>query len=61
MMRLKNFINKEAYGGLLLIFISELAFKVEEHKQIEKVGVITTLFISATIGMIWLRRRSKKL
>ena len=36
MMRLKNFINKEAYGGLLLIFISELAFKVEDISKLRK-------------------------
>lgn len=47
-------------GFTMSIFISDLAFKNEEYKQIAKVGIMAASFISATIGMIWLSIGSKK-
>ena len=47
-------------GFTMSIFISELAFKDEEHKQIAKVGIMAASSISAIIGMIWLSRSTKK-
>ena len=41
-------------GFTMSMFISDLAFKEEEFKQIAKVGIMTASLISATIGMIWL-------
>ncbi len=41
-------------GFTMSMFISELAFKSGELKQIAKVGIMTASLISATIGMIWL-------
>ena len=42
------------------MFISDLAFKDDEYKQIAKVGIIAASLISAIIGMIWLKMASKK-
>jgi len=47
-------------GFTMSIFISELAFKSEEHKQIAKVGIMAASFISAIIGMVWLASGSKQ-
>lgn len=47
-------------GFTMSIFISDLAFKSEEHKQIAKVGIMAASSISAIIGMIWLSRSTKK-
>ena len=47
-------------GFTMSIFISELAFKSEEHKQIAKVGIMAASFISAIIGMVWLSTGSKQ-
>ena len=47
-------------GFTMSIFISDLAFKSEEYKQIAKVGIMAASLISATIGMIWLSSVSKK-
>lgn len=41
-------------GFTMSMFISDLAFKEEEFKQIAKVGIMAASLISATIGMIWL-------
>lgn len=47
-------------GFTMSMFISDLAFKDEEFKQIAKVGIMAASLISATIGMIWLNVGSKK-
>jgi len=47
-------------GFTMSMFISDLAFKDEEYKQIAKVGIMAASFISATIGMIWLSSGSKQ-
>ncbi len=47
-------------GFTMSMFISDLAFKDDEIKQIAKVGIMTASFISATIGMIWLSLSTKK-
>ena len=47
-------------GFTMSMFISDLAFKNEEYKQIAKVGIMAASFISATIGMVWLSLGSKK-
>ena len=47
-------------GFTMSMFISDLAFKEEEYKQIAKVGIMAASFISASIGMIWLRLSIKK-
>jgi NhaA family Na+:H+ antiporter len=47
-------------GFTMSMFISDLAFKDEEIKQIAKVGIMTASFISATIGMVWLSISTKK-
>jgi len=41
-------------GFTMSIFISDLAFKDEEFKQIAKVGIMAASVTSAIIGMIWL-------
>ncbi|OYT15740.1 MAG: Na(+)/H(+) antiporter NhaA [Bacteroidetes bacterium 4572_77] len=41
-------------GFTMSMFISDLAFTEDEHKQIAKVGIMAASFISATIGMLWL-------
>ena len=41
-------------GFTMSIFISELAFKEEELKQIAKVGIMAASLVSAIIGMVWL-------
>lgn len=41
-------------GFTMSMFISDLAFKEEEYKQIAKVGIMTASLISATLGMLWL-------
>ena len=46
-------------GFTMSMFISDLAFKQEEFKQIAKVGIMTASLISATIGMIWLSSGTK--
>lgn len=43
-------------GFTMSIFIAELAFEQDVHKQIAKVGIITASIISALIGMFWLSR-----
>lgn len=47
-------------GFTMSMFISDLAFKEEEYKQIAKVGIMAASLISATIGMIWLSRGTSK-
>lgn len=47
-------------GFTMSIFISDLAFKDEEYKQIAKVGIMAASLISAIIGMIWLSSGIKK-
>ncbi len=47
-------------GFTMSIFISELAFKDEEYKQIAKVGIMAASFISAIIGMSLLSRGAKQ-
>ena len=47
-------------GFTMSMFISDLAFKDDEFKQIAKVGIIAASLISAIIGMIWLSITSKK-
>ncbi len=47
-------------GFTMSMFISDLAFKEEEHKQIAKVGIMAASLISASIGMLWLRLSIKK-
>lgn len=47
-------------GFTMSMFISDLAFKNEEYKQIAKVGTMAASLISAIIGMIWLSMASKK-
>ena len=46
-------------GFTMSMFISDLAFKDDEFKQIAKVGIMAASFISAIIGMIWLGLTSK--
>jgi Na+/H+ antiporter NhaA len=41
------------------MFISDLAFKDEEFKQIAKVGIMAASMLSATIGMVWLSTASR--
>ncbi len=41
-------------GFTMSIFISELAFKEEELKQIAKVGIMAASLVSAIVGMVWL-------
>jgi Na+:H+ antiporter, NhaA family len=41
-------------GFTMSMFISELAFDVNEHKQIAKVGIICASLIAAISGMVWL-------
>lgn len=48
-------------GFTMSMFISDLAFKEEEYKQIAKVGIMTASLISATIGMLWLGLGKDKL
>jgi NhaA family Na+:H+ antiporter len=47
-------------GFTMSMFISDLAFKEDEFKQIAKVGIMTASFLSAIIGIVWLRMVSKK-
>jgi len=47
-------------GFTMSMFISDLAFKDDEIKQIAKVGIMTASFISATIGMVWLSASTGK-
>jgi NhaA family Na+:H+ antiporter len=47
-------------GFTMSMFISDLAFKDEEFKQIAKVGIMAASLISATIGMLWLSLSTKK-
>ncbi|NOX85415.1 MAG: Na+/H+ antiporter NhaA [Chlorobi bacterium] len=47
-------------GFTMSMFISDLAFKDEEFKQIAKVGIMAASFISAVIGMTWLSMGAKK-
>jgi len=48
-------------GFTMSMFISDLAFKDEEFKQIAKVGIMTASLLSAVIGMIWLTIGTKKI
>ena len=41
-------------GFTMSMFISDLAFKDDEFKQIAKVGIMAASLISAIIGMLWL-------
>ena len=41
-------------GFTMSMFISELAFELDEYKQIAKVGIMCASVIAATIGMVWL-------
>jgi len=43
-------------GFTMSMFISELAFEVDENKQIAKVGIMCASLIAAVIGMVWLFR-----
>jgi NhaA family Na+:H+ antiporter len=53
---------KQIYGAAFLagigftmsMFISDLAFKDDEFKQIAKVGIMAASLLSAIIGMVWL-------
>jgi NhaA family Na+:H+ antiporter len=47
-------------GFTMSMFISDLAFKNEEFKQIAKVGIMAASVISAVIGMLWLSLGAKK-
>jgi len=47
-------------GFTMSMFISDLAFKEEEFKQVAKVGIMTASLISAFIGMILLSRAISK-
>jgi len=47
-------------GFTMSMFISDLAFKDDEFKQIAKVGIMAASFISAIIGMLWLSLTSKR-
>ena len=47
-------------GFTMSMFISDLAFKEEEFKQIAKVGIMAASLISAAIGMVWLSVGTKK-
>ncbi len=46
-------------GFTMSMFISDLAFKDEEYKQIAKVGIMAASLLSAIIGMIWISRATK--
>jgi len=48
-------------GFTMSMFISDLAFKNDEFKQIAKVGIMAASVISAIIGMIWLTISTKKI
>jgi len=48
-------------GFTMSMFISDLAFKNDEFKQIAKVGIMAASLISAIIGMIWLTISTKKI
>jgi NhaA family Na+:H+ antiporter len=39
-------------GFTMSMFISELAFEVDEYKQIAKVGIMCASLVAAIIGMI---------
>jgi NhaA family Na+:H+ antiporter len=47
-------------GFTMSMFISDLAFKEDEFKQIAKVGIMAASLLSAIIGMVWLSMTSKK-
>lgn len=47
-------------GFTMSIFISDLAFKEEEFKQIAKVGIMAASVLSAVIGITWLVYGTKK-
>ena len=47
-------------GFTISIFISDLAFKEEEFKQIAKVGIMAASVLSAVIGITWLVYGTKK-
>jgi len=47
-------------GFTMSMFISDLAFKEEEFKQIAKVGIMAASLLSAVIGMTWLVFGTKK-
>ena len=47
-------------GFTMSMFISDLAFKDEEFKQIAKVGIMAASVLSAIIGMLWLILTTKK-
>ena len=48
-------------GFTMSMFISDLAFKDEEFKQIAKVGIMAASLLSALIGMVWLSVTPKKI
>lgn len=41
-------------GFTMSMFIAELAFEVDEYKQIAKVGIMMASLVTAIIGMVWL-------
>jgi len=45
-------------GFTMSMFISDLAFKDDELKQIAKVGIIAASLLSAIIGMVWLSMKT---
>jgi len=47
-------------GFTMSMFISDLAFKDDEFKQIAKVGIMAASLLSAIIGMVWLSVGTKK-
>ncbi len=47
-------------GFTMSMFISDLAFKDDEFKQIAKVGIMSASLLSAIIGMVWLSVGTKK-
>jgi NhaA family Na+:H+ antiporter len=46
-------------GFTMSMFISDLAFKDDQFKQIAKVGIMAASLISALIGMVWLSSTAK--
>lgn len=48
-------------GFTMSMFISDLAFKDDEFKQIAKVGIMAASLLSAVIGMVWLVYGTKKI
>lgn len=41
-------------GFTMSIFISDLAFEIDEYKEIAKVGIMSASFVAAILGIAWL-------